>query len=132
MYFFALAAAAIAVYFVAAACRRPRPAAFLAVILWAAYAVYEYHVANGTLCDANCNIRVDLVVFFPLLGWAAYLALRNEQRTGAVAVLTVICLVVAAWLASLFGNVAASVVAGLAALIVAAYALRSRQPINRT
>ena len=50
--------------------QRPRPAEFLAVVLWAAYAVYEYYVANGTLCDANCNIRVDLVLFFPLLGWA--------------------------------------------------------------
>ena len=106
MYFFALAGVVMAVYFVAAAWRRPRPAEFLAVILWAAYCVYEYFVANGTLCDANCNIRVDLVFFFPLLGCATYLALQKEPRTGAAAILAVICLAIVAWLASVVGNVA--------------------------
>ena len=126
MYVFALAAAAMALYFVAAAVSRPRPAEILAVILWAAYSVYEYQVANGTLCDPSCNIRVDLVLFFPLLGWATYLALKKEPRTGAVAVLAVICLVIVAWMASAFGNVAVAVVAGVGALIVAVYGIKSR------
>lgn len=132
MYFFALVAVAATLYFLVAAGRRPRPAAFLAVILWAAYAIYEYYVANGTLCDANCNIRVDLVLFFPLLGWATYLALRKEQRTGAVAVLAVVCLILTAWMAWVFGYVAVAVVAGVGALIVVAYALKSRLTTDRS
>lgn len=126
MYFFALVAAAMALYFVAAALQRPHPAGFLAVILWAAYSVYEYLVANGTLCDPNCNIRVDLVLFFPLLGCATYLALKKEPRTGAAVVLAVVCLVMVAWLATLFGNVHVTAVASVAAVIVAAYGLKSR------
>jgi hypothetical protein len=53
MYVFVFAAAAAALYFVAAACERPRLAEFLAATLWATYAVYEYFVANGTLCDST-------------------------------------------------------------------------------
>lgn len=131
MYFFVLAAALITLYFVVAAVQRPRPAEILAAILWAAYSVYEYFVANGTLCDANCNIRVDLVLFFPLLGWASYLAGQKESRTGAVAVLAVICLAFVSWLASGFGNVTVSVVAGVGAIIVGALGLRSRFATNR-
>ncbi len=132
MYPFALAAAAIALYFVMAAFRRPRPAEILAVILWAAYAVYEYFVANGTLCDANCNIRVDLVLFFPLLGTATYLALQKEPRTGAVAVLAFICLVIVAWLASLFDNRALAVVADVGAIFIGAYGIKSRATAKRS
>ena len=39
-------------------------------ILWLLYAFYEHQVATGVLCDADCNIRVDLVFFFPILGLA--------------------------------------------------------------
>ena len=131
MYFFSLAAAAIALYFVAATLQRPRPAGFLALILWAAYAVYEYFVANGTLCDANCNIRVDLVLFFPLLGFATYFALQKEPRTVAVAVFAVICLVIAALLGSLFGYQAVAVVAGVGALIVGVWGIKATRTTNR-
>lgn len=132
MYPFVLAAVAMAVYFVAAAYRRPRPAEFLAVILWAAYSVYEYLVANGTLCDANCNIRVDLLLFLPLLGSATYFALQKEPRTGAVAVLAFICLVIVAWLASLFDNIAVAVVGSVGAIILGAYGIKSRFTANRS
>lgn len=131
MYPFVLAAGAMALYFTVAALQRPRPAEILAVILWAAYSVYEYYVANGTLCDANCNIRVDLVFFFPLLGSATYLAFQKEPRTGAVAVLTVICLGMVAWLAAAFGYTAVAVFAGLGALIVGVLGIRSRDTTNR-
>ena len=43
-------------------------------ILWLLYAVYERLVATGVLCDANCNIRVDLVFFIPILGLVTYRA----------------------------------------------------------
>ena len=41
MYPFVFAAGAVTAYFVVAALRRPRPAEILALVLWAAYAVYE-------------------------------------------------------------------------------------------
>lgn len=131
MYPFVLAAGLIALYFFMAALHRPRPAEILAFILWAAYAVYEYYIANGTLCDANCNIRVDLVLFFPLLGSAAYLALQKEPRTGAVVVLYVICLGMFALIASAFGYTALAVFAGACALIAAVYGIKSAISGNR-
>src|SRR5262245_19564361 len=72
MYFFVFVAAAAACYFAAAAWRQPRPGVIVAAIVWLLYAVYEYYVANGTLCDANCNIRVDLLLLWPLV-WIASL-----------------------------------------------------------
>ena len=131
MYVFVFAAAAAALYFGMAACQRPRLAEFLAAVLWAAYAVYEYFVANGTLCDANCNIRVDLAFFFPLLGYATYLALQKEPRTVSAAILSMICLALVAWLAYVFGNVVVSMVAGVGALLAGIYALKSLLTINR-
>lgn len=72
MYFFVFAAAAGALYFAATALRQPRPGVIVAAIVWLLYAVYEYFIANGTLCDANCNIRVDLILIWPLV-WIASL-----------------------------------------------------------
>ena len=95
MYPFAFTAAAIALYFMVAAFQRPRPAGILAVILWAGYAVYEYNVANGTLCDANCNIRVDLILAWPLLGFATLYASNTlGQRSVVRKVLGVLALIV--------------------------------------
>jgi hypothetical protein len=64
---FALIAALIAFTFLVKASRQPRVAVFVAVLVWLAYAVYEWQVATGVLCDANCNIRVDLLLFWPIL-----------------------------------------------------------------
>jgi hypothetical protein len=72
MYFFVFVAAAVACYFAFAASRQPRPGVIVAAIVWLLYAVYEYFIANGTLCDANCNIRVDLLLAWPLV-WIATL-----------------------------------------------------------
>jgi hypothetical protein len=131
MYPFVLVAGAMALYFLVAAIQRPRPAEILAVILWAAYSVYEYYVANGTLCDANCNIRVDLVFFFPVLGSVTYLALQKEPRTGVVVIFYVICLGMVAWLAAAFGYTAVTVIAGVGALIAAVYGIKSRLSGNQ-
>lgn len=131
MYPFVFAAGLVAVYFGLAAMRRPRPAEILAVVLWSAYAVYEYYVANGTLCDANCNIRVDLLLILPLLGSAAYLALEKAPRSGAVAALYVICLVLAALVASAFGYTVVAVLTGGAALLAAIYGFMSGLSGNR-
>jgi hypothetical protein len=67
MYFFVFVAAAVALYFMIAAWRQPRLGVIVAAIAWLLYAVYEYFIANGTLCDANCNIRVDLLLIWPLV-----------------------------------------------------------------
>lgn len=131
MYFFVFVAVVLAAYYLVAALRRGRTADVMAFVLWAAYAVYEYFVANGTLCDPYCNIRVDLVLFLPILGWASYLARGHEQRNGAVAIFAVVCLALAAGIASILGYPVVAVVAGVAALVVGALALRSRIMRNR-
>ena len=64
---FAIAAGMMAVILLVAGWQRPRLAVIVAAILWLLYAVYERLVATGVLCDANCNIRVDLVFFIPIL-----------------------------------------------------------------
>jgi hypothetical protein len=76
MAIFVLAAMMIAVLHLFAALQRPRAAVIVSGFLWAAYAYYEYLVASGVLCDADCNIRVDLVFFFPILGLATVCAYR--------------------------------------------------------
>jgi hypothetical protein len=131
MYPFALAAGAMALYFIVAALKRPRPGEILAVTLWAAYSVYEYYVANGTLCDANCNIRVDLVFFFPLLAGATYLAIQKEPRTGAITILYIICFSLIACLAASFGYTVVAVIAGVGALIAAVVGIKSIVSRNR-
>ena len=67
MMLFVLAAVLVAVGHLVVAAQRPRLALFVSEILWVLYAVWEYNIANGTLCDKDCNIRVDLVVIGPIL-----------------------------------------------------------------
>lgn len=60
-----------------------------AAIVWAGYAGYEYLMLTRVLCTGECNIRIDLLVVYPLLlvvlgvavihsGWA-----RAAQRRAA-------------------------------------------------
>jgi len=70
MYFFALVAAAVALYFAGAALQRPRPGVIIAAIVWLLYAAYE--VMIGYECGGKCNIRPDVVLTWPLL-WIATL-----------------------------------------------------------
>ncbi len=77
MHLFAIAAGMMAVLHLVAAFQRPRLAVFVSGVLWLLYSVYEYHVATGVLCDADCNIRVDLVFFFPLLALATDCAYKS-------------------------------------------------------
>jgi hypothetical protein len=62
--------------------RRRRSAAFSA-LLWAGYASYEYLMYARILCSGECNIRVDLLVIYPLLLlvslWAAVSSLRQSS-----------------------------------------------------
>ena len=77
MNIFAIAAGMMAVIHLVAGWQRPRLAVIVSGILWLLYAVYERLVATGVLCDADCNIRVDLVFFFPILGLATFCAYQS-------------------------------------------------------
>lgn len=88
MYLFVILAAAGALYFVVKAVREPRPGVFVAALAWLAYVAYEVLIANGTLCDANCNIRVDLLLIWPLLGLISLFGIYPPGRwTGPVKIL---------------------------------------------
>ena len=107
MYPFVFIAGAVGLYFLATAFQRPRLSVILAAVLWLAYAVYEYYVANGTLCDANCNIRVDLLLFWPVLGIATYFAASaTNQRSTIRRTLGVVALIILALLVAPLAYVA--------------------------
>lgn len=131
MHIFVLVAGVMGVALFVAGLRRPRVAVFVAATLWLLYAYYETLIANGTLCDANCNIRVDLVLFFPILGIATVCAYRSYERppgppTFGGMVLGAIGLIILALLAAAFGYIALAWVVGAAALAIVAYAVKSR------
>jgi hypothetical protein len=35
--------------------------------LWALYTLYELSISLGFTCPEGCNIRVDLIIIFPIL-----------------------------------------------------------------
>jgi peptidoglycan/LPS O-acetylase OafA/YrhL len=135
---FVFAAVVMAVILLVWGAQRPRAAIFVAAVLWLLYAYYERQVATGVLCEADCNIRVDLVFFFPILGLATYCAYQSYMgRPGQLkvigTVLGVIGLLVLGLVAESrgYGNlVGAAVVLG--ALAFGVYAFKSRSKTNRT
>lgn len=53
--------------------------------MWLAYAAYETGMKQRWLCTGECNIRVDLVLIFPLLVISsifAALSLRQANQAG--------------------------------------------------
>lgn len=129
MSLFVLVGGVLGVGLFVAGAQRPRLAVFVAAILWLLYAYYETLIANGALCDANCNIRVDLVLFFPILGVATFFAYRAYERppgqpTVVGWVLGAIGLMMAALLAGALGYIAVACAAGAAALATGAYAVK--------
>src|SRR6476619_3577891 len=149
MNLFAIAAGMMAVIHLVAGWQRPRPAVIVSGILWLLYAVYERLVATGVLCDADCNIRVDLVFFFPILGLATYRAYQSymgrpspQKIVGSVLganntlrasdVIIVFGMVVFALLAESFGYGALSGIVIGGALAIGLYAIKSRSNTNRT
>lgn len=51
--------------------------------LWLLYCAYEYGMKARVLCSGECNIRVDLVLAYPILwGWslAAIVSLVRRRR----------------------------------------------------
>jgi hypothetical protein len=63
----------------------------VAAILWALYALYEFLISFRILCSGECNIRVDLLLIYPLLAIATVIALsaairatpKNTKRRGS-------------------------------------------------
>jgi hypothetical protein len=137
MNIFAIAAGMMAVIHLVAGWQRPRLGVIVAAILWLLYAVYERLVATGVLCDANCNIRVDLLLFFPILLIATFYAYRSYMRPPGQStvvgwVLGAIGLIVFALLAAAFGYFALAGAAGAGALALGIYAIKSRFMTNRS
>jgi hypothetical protein len=60
-------AAVIGVGFTALFMRRRNRATAWAAALWVAYAAYEYGMKARVLCSGECNIRVDLLLIWPVL-----------------------------------------------------------------
>ena len=55
----------------------------VASIVWALYALYESLMSARILCSGECNIRVDLLVLYPLLviiTVAAIVSLMRKPR----------------------------------------------------
>ena len=132
---FAIAAGMMAVIHLVAGWQRPRLAVIVSGILWLLYAVYERLVATGVLCDANCNIRVDLVFFFPILGLATFCAYqsymgRPSPQKVVGTVLGTIGVVVFALLAESFYGALAGV--AVVALAIGLYVIKSRSNTNRS
>jgi hypothetical protein len=66
--------------------RLPRNAALaVAGSLWLLYASYEYLIYIRALCSGECNIRVDLLVIYPVLLNVTLAAAVNVVRTRRVA-----------------------------------------------
>ena len=62
--------------------RRARPAA-VAAALWLAYGAYETLMHLRVLCSGECNIRVDLLLLYPVLLVASLVALWRSARRRA-------------------------------------------------
>ena len=132
MNLFVIAAGMMVVVHLVAVWQRPRLAVIVSGILWLLYAIYERQIVTGVLCDANCNIRVDLVFFFPILGLATYCAYQSYiGRPGQLkiigTVLGVIGLIVFGLLAESYGYGDLAFVVVLGALAIGlVYAIKSR------
>lgn len=62
-----LAALALFGAFAALTAWRPRLLPAATALAWAAYAGYEYLMYTRVLCSGECNIRVDLLLIYPIL-----------------------------------------------------------------
>jgi hypothetical protein len=74
-------AAVIGVALVAAGLRRHRRAALAAGLTWVLYSVYEMGMKQRWLCTGECNIRVDLLLIYPMLVVLTLVAVVNLLRT---------------------------------------------------
>lgn len=80
MYFLALIAIAVACYYAAVAWRQPRPVVIAAALLWLLYAIFEVLIAQAVICGEKCNIRVDLLLIWPILWVASFFASKTPGQ----------------------------------------------------
>lgn len=62
-----------------------KKAVLMAAVLWFCYFPYEYGMKLRILCSGECNIRVDLLLIYPLLVLASLTALivfLNDRFAG--------------------------------------------------
>lgn len=68
--------------------RRHRMSAVLA-LLWACYAGYEFLMHARVLCTGECNIRIDLLLIYPVLLVLSIVAvvrsIRGHKRSNPAA-----------------------------------------------
>ncbi len=51
------------------------------LLVWLAYAAYEWMMEMRVLCTGECNIRVDLLLFWPMLFiFSAFGVFRLRRR----------------------------------------------------
>jgi hypothetical protein len=60
-------AAVIGVFLIGLGQRRGRRTAIVVGVIWLLYAAYETAMRLRWLCTGECNIRVDLLLIYPLL-----------------------------------------------------------------
>jgi hypothetical protein len=76
-----------AVLFLAAYAASRRSVVLATAVLWVLYTLYELGMKHRLLCGGECNIRVDLLLIYPVLAVlslvAAIVALRAVWRRAA-------------------------------------------------
>jgi hypothetical protein len=77
---FPLLAAALGVLFLLLYGLTRRMAGLAAALAWLAYAAYEMAMKLRILCTGECNIRVDLLLIYPMLLLVTVAALVSFVR----------------------------------------------------
>lgn len=70
-----------AVFFAYLYRRSKRPMATVAATCWALYSIYEFSMYQRWLCSGECNIRVDLILIYPVLIVLSIVALMRGLRS---------------------------------------------------
>jgi hypothetical protein len=70
-----------ALVFAAIAYRSHRTVAWVAAVVWLLYSAYETAMARRILCSGECNIRVDLLLLYPILLVLSIVALVSAVRS---------------------------------------------------
>jgi hypothetical protein len=74
-------AAVIGVFLVGLGQQRRRPTAIVVGVIWLLYAAYETAMRLRWLCSGECNIRVDLLLIYPLLLATTVVGIVSLLRT---------------------------------------------------
>ena len=78
-----LAAFLVCAAFAALCVMKRRVLPGVAATIWAAYGYYECLMHTRVLCSGECNIRIDLLLIYPLLllisVWAAVSSLKRKR-----------------------------------------------------